>query len=107
MTQECKCVVLDETVEGVSKDPRSCPEHAYEAGRRHERNVYLAERAELEERLAIAEAGLWSVIKGTARGWRIEDRLRIYADVARGLGGTYEHNHGSLSGEFVGLRKPR
>ena len=27
--------------------PRACPVHAYEAGRRHERNVYLEERARL------------------------------------------------------------
>jgi hypothetical protein len=51
MPEECRCEVLDATTEGGGTDPRSCPVHAYEAGRRHERNVYLEERAELYRRL--------------------------------------------------------
>ena len=47
---ECRCETLDAN-EGGGADPRSCPEHAYEAGRRHERNVYLEERAELQAKL--------------------------------------------------------
>ena len=40
---ECNCEVLDATTEGGGTDPRSCPEHAYEAGRRHERTCYVQE----------------------------------------------------------------
>ena len=42
--ETCRCEVLDPTTEGGGTDPRSCPEHAYEAGRRHERSVYVEER---------------------------------------------------------------
>ena len=45
--ETCRCEVLDPTTEGGGTDPRSCPVHAYEMGRRHERNVYLEERARL------------------------------------------------------------
>jgi hypothetical protein len=48
----CRCEALDATTEGGGTDPRSCPVHAYEAGRRHERRVYLEERAMLEARSA-------------------------------------------------------
>jgi hypothetical protein len=54
---------------------------------------------ELRTRLALAEAGLGAVLRGVASGWRIEDRLRIYDAIAKGLGGTYI-SHG-LTGEFV------
>lgn len=55
--------------------------------------------------LAANARALWAVVDGIARGWRIEDRSRIYDEVARGLGGTYENAPGSLAGRFVGLRK--
>jgi hypothetical protein len=45
--ETCRCEILDPTTEGGGTDPRSCPLHAYEAGRRHERRVYLEERAEI------------------------------------------------------------
>jgi hypothetical protein len=48
----CMCIMIDGTPEGGVADARSCPEHAYEAGRRHERNVYLEERAALKARVA-------------------------------------------------------
>jgi hypothetical protein len=47
--ETCRCEVLDPTTEGGGTDPRSCPEHAYEAGRRHERSVYLEEREKARE----------------------------------------------------------
>jgi hypothetical protein len=113
MADECKCVVLDATTEGGGTDPRSCPEHAYEAGRRHERNVYLAERAELVAELtakttrltlaiSVAEAARWacvavldqdtpSVEMATIRPMAAElllDALKVYDqdNVDRGLG---------------------
>jgi hypothetical protein len=43
-----------EAAELPDNDP---DDFTYEAGRRHERNVYLAEKAELEEKLANALAG--------------------------------------------------
>ena len=58
MTDECRCEVLDATTEGGGTDPRSCPEHAYEIGRRHERNVYLEERAVLRDLLSEARIRL-------------------------------------------------
>jgi hypothetical protein len=55
MSENCRCERLDPTTEHGGTDPRSCPEHAYEAGRRHERNVYLQERADLTARSSAAE----------------------------------------------------
>ena len=49
--ETCRCEVLDPTTEGGGTDPRSCPVHAYELGRRHERMAYLEERAALEARV--------------------------------------------------------
>lgn len=51
----CRCEVLDAS-EGGGTDPRSCPEHGYEMGRRHERNVYLEEKREIEAKLSATEA---------------------------------------------------
>jgi hypothetical protein len=62
---------------------------------------------ELEARLALAESALWTVVRGVARGWRIEDRIRVYREVANGLGGEYQTSPGSLMGQFVGLRAER
>lgn len=53
----CRCETLDAT-EGGDTDPRSCPEHAYEAGRRHERACYVEEKAELVARRDEARAEL-------------------------------------------------
>jgi hypothetical protein len=58
MAGECKCEVLDATTEGGGTDPRSCPEHAYEAGRRHERTCYVEERDRLRDLLSQARIRL-------------------------------------------------
>lgn len=50
----CRCEALDAS-EGGGTDERSCPEHAYEVGRRHERSVYLDERTKLA---AVSESAL-------------------------------------------------
>jgi hypothetical protein len=50
---DCRCIEIDPV---AGTDQRSCPEHAYEAGRRHERHCYLNERAALEAQLAAARA---------------------------------------------------
>jgi hypothetical protein len=62
--ETCRCEVLDPITDGGGTDPRSCPVHAYEAGRRHERNVYLEERAALvaeRDRLA-TDSGIKSIL---------------------------------------------
>ena len=57
-----------------------------------------------EQQRAEADAALWAVVDGIARGWRVEDRIATYEAVAKALGGRYESRPGSLYGEFVGLR---
>ena len=49
--ETCRCEAKEPTAEGGGTDQRSCPVHAYEAGRRHERACYLEERSALETRL--------------------------------------------------------
>lgn len=50
-----------------------------------------------------ARVALWCVVDGIVSGWRIEDRVRIYEHIAKGLGGRYESHVGSFGGEFIGL----
>jgi len=53
-TSECRCVPINPGG-GKEVDPRSCPEHAYEAGRLHERLCYLEEKHELEMRIKLRD----------------------------------------------------
>lgn len=76
---------------GGAHNPRNCAQ------------VLYAQRNAARDALSLAESGLWSVVRGVARGWRIEDRLHVYQEVAKGLGGRYESEPGSLTGAFVGL----
>lgn len=83
-----------------------------DGGRHAARNcaqVLYSQRNEARDALAVATEGLWSVVRGVARGWRSEDRLHVYREVAKGLGGRYECEPGSLIGYFVGLpgERPR
>lgn len=62
----CRCETLDAS-EGGGTDEMSCPEHAYEAGRRHERSVCLDERTKLA---AVSESAL-SAANASADAYRV------------------------------------
>lgn len=86
----CRCEVLDATTEGGGTDPRSCPEHAFEAGQQAARAYIGAmlgieqnpptfeelrvaiDRARTVERDAVAEACAWLSRDPDDAGKRLE-----------------------------------
>lgn len=81
---DCRCVTIDAS-EGDGIDPRSCPEHAYEAGRRHERNAYLEERREASSE---AHSKGWSEGQGTEHRRHVSLGLAFVAELVRMSGQT-------------------
>jgi hypothetical protein len=70
-------------------DERRCPSHAYELGRRHERNVYLEERRSYLARIANLEANIKRLLEVNnvlldANMNSLRDMLRVAQDVREG-----------------------